>query len=119
MLKTWKVTSSNDASALALLRKLGMITPGGEPTAAYVDFMRSSPVGPRALGARLKETYKDLFETSHEPHKSSEELRTFFNIHSGGGERALDYQIQTFKHCANTPTFLLLATERQSWTKAP
>jgi hypothetical protein len=46
----------------------------------------------------VKEVYKQLFEFAHEPHKSSTpELKTFFNIHSGGGERAIDYQIQTFK----------------------
>jgi hypothetical protein len=59
--------------------------------------MQPPPTGPCSLGARIKEQYKELFETSHEPHKNQSELRTFFNINSGGGERTIDYQIQTFK----------------------
>lgn len=96
-LKTWKVASSNDATPLRVLRKLGMLGPAGEPLQGYTDYMQSSPTGPRALGARIKEAYKELFESSHEPHKNSGELQTFFRIHSGGGERTIEYQVQTFK----------------------
>jgi len=96
-LKTWKVTSSNDATPLAVLKKLGLLGPGGEPLQPYIDYMQAPPAGPRALGARVKEQYRTLFETAHEPHKNTSELKTFFNIHSGGGERAIELQIQTFK----------------------
>jgi hypothetical protein len=97
VLKTWKATGSNDASPISVLKKLGLVGTSGEPLQGYTDFMQPPPTGPRSLGARIKEQYKELFETSHEPHKNPSELRTFFNIHSGGGERAIDYQIQTFK----------------------
>jgi hypothetical protein len=97
VLKTWKVTSSNDASPISVLKKLGLVGTSGEPLEGYTDFMQPPPTGPRSLGARIKEQYKELFETSHEPQKNPSELRTFFNIHSGGGERTIDYQIQTFK----------------------
>jgi hypothetical protein len=96
-MKTWKATGSNDATPISVLKKLGLLGPTGEPLQGYVDFMQPPPSGPRALGARVREHYKALFETSHEPHKNSADLRTFFNINSGGGERAIDYQIQTFK----------------------
>jgi hypothetical protein len=96
-LKTWKVATSNDTSPISVLKKLGLIGANGEPLQGYTDFMQPPPTGPRSLGARIKEQYKELFETSHEPHKNPSELRTFFNINSGGGERAIDYQIQTFK----------------------
>jgi hypothetical protein len=96
-LKTWKVATSNDASPISVLKKLGMVGANGEPLQGYTDFMQPPPTGPRSLGARVKEQYKELFESSHEPHKNPSELRTFFNIHSGGGERTIDYQIQTFK----------------------
>jgi hypothetical protein len=59
--------------------------------------MEPPPKGPRALAARIKEVYKDLFEASHEPQKSPSELSTFFKIHGGASERTTDYQIQTFK----------------------
>lgn len=96
-LKTWKVTSSNDATPLGVLKKLGLMTSTGEPTQAYSEYMKTPPTGPRALGGLVREQYKELFETSHEPHRNATELRTFFNINSGGGERAIDYQAQTFK----------------------
>ena len=96
-MKTWKVTSSNDASPLRVLKDLGLISSGGEPLGPYVAFMEAPPKGPRALGARIKEVYKELFEASHEPHKNPSEVSTFFKIHGGGGERTVDYQIQTFK----------------------
>jgi hypothetical protein len=96
LIKTWDVTSSNDASPLGVLKKLGLLSAAGEPTPAYADFMLPPPVGPRALGARMREHYRDLFETSHAPQKNATELRTFFNINSGGGERAIQLQAQTF-----------------------
>jgi hypothetical protein len=96
-LKTWKVASSNDATPLSVLKKLGMLSTTGEPLQPYTDYMMSPPSGPRSLGVRLREVYKELFESSHEPHKNSGELKTFFNIHSGGGERTIDLQVQTFK----------------------
>ena len=96
-LKTWNVTNSNDASPLSVLKRLGMLSASGEPMQRYTEFMMLPPAGPRALGARIRDVYKDLFETAHEPHKNSSELKTFFNIHSGGGERAVELQVQTFK----------------------
>jgi len=92
-----KPGSTNDASPISVLKKLGLVGNGGEPLQGYTDFMQPPPTGPRSLGARIKEQYKELFESSHEPHKNPSELRTFFNINSGGGERTIDYQIQTFK----------------------
>jgi hypothetical protein len=96
-LKTWKVTSSNDATPLNVLKKLGLLGASGEPMQGYLDFMQPPPLGPRSLGARVKEHYKSLFESSHEPQKNPAELQTFFNINSGGGERAIELQVQTFK----------------------
>jgi hypothetical protein len=105
VLKTWKVTSSNDATPISVLKKLGLVGVNGEPLQGYADFMQPPPTGPRSLGVRVREQYKELFETSHEPHKNPSELRTFFNINSGGGERAIDYQIQTFKALSESADF--------------
>lgn len=69
----------------------------GEPQQAYAAFMEAPPKGPRALGTRVKEAYKDLFESSHEPHKNQSDLTTFFKIHGGGSARTIEYQIRTFK----------------------
>lgn len=96
-LKTWRATSTNDASPIRVLKEVGLLSSNGEPLPAYAAFMEAPPKGPRALGARLREVYKDLFQTSHEPHKNHGELNTFFKIHGGGSERTIDFQIQTFK----------------------
>jgi len=96
-MKTWKATTSNDASPISVLKKLGLLSATGEPLQAYADYMQPPPAGPKSLGAQVRARYKTLFDTSHEPHKNASELRTFFNINSGGGERAIDYQVQTFK----------------------
>ena len=104
-MKTWDVTKTNDTSPLAVLKKMGLLGPGGEPLQPYADFMQPPPSGPRALGARIKEHYAHLFETLHEPHKKSTELRTFFNINAGGGERAIEYQMQTFKALSDYADF--------------
>ena len=97
IMKTWGTTGSNDVTPLRVLKNLGLLGSNGEPLDGYVEFMKSPPAGPRSLGARIKEQYKSLFESSHEPHKDTAELRKFFNIHSGGAEKTIDLQIQTFK----------------------
>ena len=97
ILKTWKVVSTNDSTPISVLKKLRMVAANGEPLGAYAEFMNAPPKGPRALGVMIKEHYKDLFESSHEPDKNDGELKTFFNIHAGGGEQAINLQIQTFK----------------------
>jgi len=96
-LKTWNVISTNDATPLGVLKKLGMVGSSGEPLNGYADFMKAPPAGPRSLGTMIKEHYKDVFESSHEPHKDTQALRQFFNINAGGSEKTIDLQIQTFK----------------------
>jgi hypothetical protein len=96
-LKTWKVTTTNDATPLRVLKDLGLLSSSGEPLPPYAAFMEDPPKGPKALGARVKDVYKELFETSHEPQKDQSGLSTFFKIHGGGGQRTIDFQIQTFK----------------------
>ena len=54
--------------------------------------------GAAALAEPIRKTYQPFFQASHTPYKElNEKLVNLFNIHSGGGERALDQQIQTFK----------------------
>lgn len=96
-LKTWKASNSNDATPLRVLKDLGLLSSSGEPLPPYAAFMQDPPKGPQALGARVKEVYKDLFDTSHEPQKDQAGLSTFFKINGGGGQRTTDFQIQTFK----------------------
>src|SRR4051794_33970341 len=54
IMKTWKVTNSNDATPLRVLKEIGLISSTGEPQPVYAAFMEAPPKGPRALGARIR-----------------------------------------------------------------
>lgn len=97
-LKAWDVSSNNNArTAINVLKKIGLLGGSGEPTNLYVEFMKTG-IGPAALAERIRETYRVLFENSHAPQsESDEELKKLFHIHSGGGDDAMRFQIQTFK----------------------
>src|SRR5260370_5917168 len=62
--------------------------------------------GGGALGTPLRKLYEPLFNASHTPYtESNEKLQNLFNIHSGGSDRALEQQIQTFKALAENTKF--------------
>lgn len=105
-LKAWNVSSNNNAStAIGVLKKIGLLGSAGEPTTTYVDFMKTG-TGPSVLAERIKDTYQILFQNSHAPqNESGEELRKLFNIHSGGGDDAMRFQIQTFKALCDYANF--------------
>ncbi len=107
-LKSWNVSSNNNArTAIAVLKKIGLLGSAGEPTSTYVDFMKTG-TGPAVLAERIKDTYRVLFESSHAPQsESEEELRKLFHIHSGGGEDAMRFQVQTFKALCEHANFAL------------
>jgi len=105
-LKGWNVTSSNSSNTvIRVLKKIGLLQESGQPTEHYAAFMKPG-TGSAVLGQRLRETYRLLFENSLTPQTAqTEELKTLFNIHSGGGEQAMRLQIQTFKILAEFATF--------------
>ena len=97
LLKSWGFTDSNDHSMIRVLRAIGLLGSNNEPTDLYSQYMHLDG-GAVALAAPLKRIYEPLFHASHAPYKETiEKLQNLFNIHSGGGDRVLDQQIQTFK----------------------
>jgi hypothetical protein len=103
-LKAWDVSTVNDSSPINVLKKMGLIGENGEPTNLYVEFMKTGS-GPAVLAERIRVVYRVLFENAHAPQsESEEELKKLFNIHSGGGQDAMRYQIQTFKALAEYAT---------------
>ncbi len=97
LLQTWGLKDSNARTIIGVIRELGLIDSSSIPTDNYINFMRNE-TGAASLSVRIKETYAKLFETNLEPYKDSQEnLKNFFNIHSGGGEKAIQLQVQTFK----------------------
>lgn len=97
-LKAWGVSNSNNAvTAIRVLKQIGLLGSSGEPMSTYADFMKTG-TGPSVLAEHIKTTYRVLFENSLAPQdESEEELRNLFHIHSGGGEKAMRLQVQTFK----------------------
>ena len=97
LLQTWGLKDSNARTIIGVIKELGLIDSSSTPTDNYINFMRNE-TGAASLSARIKQTYAKLFETNLEPYKDSQEnLKNFFNIHSGGGEKAIQLQVQTFK----------------------
>jgi hypothetical protein len=84
---------------------MGLLGESGEPTTLNADFMKTGG-GATVLGERIKDVYRVLFENSHAPQSESEdELKKLFHIHSGGGQDAMRYQIQTFKALSEYANF--------------
>lgn len=96
-LKGWGLKDSNDYSIIRVLKSLGLLNANGEPTEAYTEFMTPGK-GPAVLGAAIRRVWAPLFQLSHQPNKEDDDkLKSYFNIHSGGSEKTLALQIQTFK----------------------
>jgi uncharacterized protein DUF5343 len=97
-IRSWGVSNNNNAAtAIRVLKAIGLLGASGEPTPAYADFMKTG-TGPSVLAAHIKSTYKVLFDNALAPqNESEEELRKLLNIHSGGGEDTMRLQLQTFK----------------------
>lgn len=102
---TWGIKNTGVGRTLGVLREIGLIDPSGVPTTDYVAYMTAG-TGGLALGQKIKERYKELFEHYTEPQNASNsDLKNFFNIHSGGAEKTIEYQISTFKALAEFASF--------------
>ncbi len=96
-LRAWGLRNTNDQTIIRVLKALGLVTSNNEPTERYTEFMTPEK-GPSVLAGAIKEVWAPIFDHSHEPHREDEStLRNYFHIYSGGGERAIQYQIQTYK----------------------
>src|SRR5204863_3204668 len=105
LLKSWGLRDTNDATIIRVLKSLGLVSSSNEPTEKYVQFM-SPEKGPAVLAQQIREVWKPLFESSHEPHKEDDStLRNYFNIHSGGSEPTIARQIQPFNAAADHADF--------------
>src|SRR6218665_3564055 len=97
LLKAWGFGDSNDYSIVRVLKAVGLLNDKNEPTEIYTKFMNLTS-GASALAPELRRVYAPMFGASHAPYnEDAAALRNMFNIHSGGGDRSLDYQVLTFK----------------------
>ncbi len=97
LLQSWGFKDGNDYSLVRVLKAVGLVGGDNTPTPDYVAFMHKG-TGPTYLGNKIKQLYPPFFEASHSPHKEpNDTLENLFNIHSGGADGTMAYQIQTFK----------------------
>lgn len=105
LLRAWGFGDSNDYTMLRVLKAIGLLNDRNEPTDTYAQFMLLDG-GAKAIAPSIRSVYEPLFQASLEPYKESNEmLKNLFNIHSGGGDKALDQQIQTFKVLCENASF--------------
>ena len=96
-LRAWGLRSSNDVSIIRVLKALGLVGSNNEPTNTYTEFMMPG-TGPAVLANAIRSVWAPLFEASHEPHREDDTtLLNYFNVHSGGSERTLAHQMQSFR----------------------
>ena len=105
LLRSWGFGDSNDQTMLRVLKAVGLLNDRNEPTEIYSSFMNID-LGAKVLGPEIRRLYSPLFNASLAPYQeSNEKLQNLFNIHSGGGDRSLEYQIQTFKALCENAVF--------------
>ena len=118
LINTWGIKDNNARTAIGVIKSIGLLDNSESPTANYVDYMKND-TGAISLGNKIKETYAQLFETSHEPYRETQQnLKNFFNIHSGGSEVTINYQIQTFKTLCEFADFSGKLQPQQAFTSS-
>jgi len=97
LIKAWGLKDKNNYTIVRVLKALKLVSESGEPTEHYEAYMHQG-TGPVRLAQRIRDVYAKLFQVSHQPYKEDDaSLSNMFNIHSGGAESTIDFQIQTFK----------------------
>lgn len=105
LMRSWGFKDTNDMTMLRVLKSVDLLNDKNEPTDKYSQFMRLD-VGAKILGPEIQRVYAPLFQSSLKPYsESNENLKNLFNIHSGGGDRVLDFQMQTFKALCDNASF--------------
>jgi len=89
--------SSNDRTIIPVLKSIGLLDGSGVPKEEFKRF-RDRSKGPAILADLIRTAYEDLYSTYEDAHKrGDEDLKNFFSAKSTLGERAIGYQIATFK----------------------
>lgn len=105
LLTAWQLGGNNSNSIIRVLKTIGLVDQNNKPTDGYVQFMAKG-TGPAWLGQKVREVYAPLFSSHHNPHKEGDEtLKNLFNIHSGGADTTIGFQIQTFKALSEHASF--------------
>jgi hypothetical protein len=89
--------SKADRTIMPVLKSVGLLDGSGVPTSAFRDF-RDRSRGPSILASLIRKTYTELYSTYDDAHAQSDEnLSNFFRAKSKLGQRAIQFQVATFK----------------------
>jgi hypothetical protein len=97
LLATWGFTASNDRAMPRVLKALGFLSEGGEPTEFY-DRLRDTSDWKRVLGERIRLTYSDLYAMDPIIHNTPEtEVKGVISRITGKDEETVRRYYLTFK----------------------
>lgn len=104
-LKDLGFTSSNDRTAIKLLKFLGFLETSGKPTTAYKEFMDQNRAK-AVIAVRLRKAYDDLFLSDKEAQSQSvDRLKGWFKTKTGAGDAVATKMATTFKSLATYADF--------------
>lgn len=96
-LRTLGYASTNDRGIVPLFKKLGFLSEDSNPTVFY-DQLRDKTTYKKALAARIKELYADLFTINTEIYKENEQsIKGAISRVTGGDEESVKRTYATFK----------------------
>ena len=104
-LSTWGFASSNDRAMVGILKELGFLSEGGNPT-QYYDRLRDPNDWQYVLAERMRELYADLFSIDGNIFKAPEtEIKGAMSRVTGKDEESVKRYYATFKTLAGLANF--------------
>jgi len=106
-LESLEFKSKTDRLVLGVLKALGFLTEGGEPTQRYYDFLDQTQGG-RVLAEAVEEAYSDLFQVNKDANKlSAPEVKNKLKTLTQGqhSDAVLGWMANTFVALANLADF--------------
>jgi hypothetical protein len=100
---------SRDRAVIKVLRQLGFLNAGSEPTARYNEFRHASTSG-RAIAAGLREGWATIFLADQEAHtRTQSQLKETFKNVTGKAEAVAEKMASTFRALAAKADFSAVA----------
>lgn len=104
-LKDLGFTSSNDRSAIKVLKYLGMLDGSGKPQTSYREFVDHTKAK-AVLASRLRVAFDDLFLADKDAHtRTTAKLKGWFKTKTGSGDAVAEKMATTFKSLASYADF--------------
>jgi len=89
--------SSTDRAVVPLLKTLGFLTEGGQPTQRYLDYRAGGQSAKAVLGEALLDAYEDIFHVNANPADADREtIRGKFKSAHNVTDRVAEMQAMTF-----------------------